>query len=135
MLLAIHSDRHETIILTIKYVLLIIKRNVSDSKKETSSVIKNQFGVKERSSSVYYPTTMPPFLHFMYYMDCKKRFPSPFNPRIHLRYALFKNSSDLKLRNNIFKVSQPLTFSIIYKKNSCRERVRTRMFDNERYQG
>ena len=62
-----------------------------------------------------YPTTRTPFLHFMYYMDCKEIFPSPFNPRIHLRYALFKNSSDLKLRN-IFKVSQSLTFSIIYKK-------------------
>ena len=38
----------------------------------------------------------------MYYMDCKEIFPSPFNPQIHLRYALFKNSSDLKLRIEIF---------------------------------
>ena len=44
----------------------------------------------------------PSFLHIMYYMDCKEIFPSPFNPRIHLRYALFKNSSDVKLRIEIF---------------------------------
>ena len=55
----------------------------------------------------------PPFLHFMYYMDCKEIFPSPFNSRMQLRYSLNKNSSDLKLRD-IFKVSQSLTFSIIH---------------------
>ena len=47
--------------------------------------------------SIFIQLHRAPFLHFMYYMDCKEIFPSPFNSRIHIRYALFKNSSDLKL--------------------------------------
>ena len=67
----------------------------------------------------------PLFLHIMYYMDCKEIFPSPFNPRIHLRYALFKNSSDLKLRIEIFSKFLNHSPSQLYIKKFSRRRMRT----------
>ena len=64
----------------------------------------------------------PPFLHFMYYVDCKEIFPSPFNPRIHVRcFSRIQVTQEIYFEIVLYfrSFSKSLFFSINKKSIMC----------------